>query len=287
MLNPRTLSLTAAAVTALLAGATPAAVAQSDHTSYGLTAAAFGWHDGHQEQALGAIVQLAPTPWLTLGAIPTLLRITGADGRPTNSGLTDLPVFAGVVHGFSAPWQPTLGVVGVASLPTGDASQGLGRGQSLVSAEGTLALSPLAMLTIRAGVSRLLRVGDSLPHGIATTALVGDAVLLAGARTNLSVGYALELRGDAAAAYEPARAINATVVRTLFGQTALSLSAGRTLRGAGPTWSLSLGIGTAFAGLSPVGATSPSARSSGGVTRPADGGLLPIGNTSCRLIGGC
>jgi hypothetical protein len=178
-------------------------------------------------------------------------------------------------------------VAGVVSLPTGDASQGLGRGQSLVSAQGALALSPLAPLTLRAGAGRLVRVGDAAPHGIPTTSLFGDAVLLAGARTNLSVGYTLELRGEAPPAYEPARAINAALVHTLVGPIALGVSAGRTLRGAGPTWSFALSLGTAFAGLSPVGATSPSARSAGGVTRPTGAGPLPLGGTTCRVLGGC
>jgi hypothetical protein len=276
-----------AATAALLAGVTPEADAQTDRASYGITAAAFGWHDGHEEQALGAVVQFAPAPWLTLGAVPTLLRVAGPADDPARVGLADLPVFIGVVHGFAAPWRPTFGIAGVASLPTGDASQGLGRGQSLVSAEGTVAVSPISALMLRAGASRLLRAGDSLAHGIPTTALLGDAVLLANSRTNLSVGYVLELRGGAPAGYEPARVINATIVHALAGRTALSVSAGRMLRGVGPTWSFSVGIGTAFAGLSPVGATSPGARSTGGVMRPADGGLLPIGGTSCRLSIAC
>lgn len=287
MLNTRMLSLASPALAALLALAAPAAGAQSGIASYGISAAAFGWENGHQEQALGATIQLAPAHWLTLGASPTLLRISEGNGGPTRTGFADLPLFAGVTHTFAAPWSPTLGVAGVVSLPTGDASQGLGRGQSLVSAQGALALSPLAALTIRGGVGQLLRVGDSVPHGVPTTALFGDAVLLASARTNLSVGYALELRGQAPPAYEPARAINAALVHTLVGPIALGVSAGHTLRGAGPKWSFALGLGTVFAGLSPVGATSPSARGTGGVTRPAGGGLLPSGGAPCRLLGGC
>jgi hypothetical protein len=287
MIDARTLSLASPVLAALLAIATPGAIAQSGIASYGISAAAFGWENGHHEQALGATIQLAPTRWLTLGGSPTLLRVSGGDGGPTRTGLADLPLFAGVTRNFAAPWSPTLGIAGVVSLPTGDASQGLGRGQSLVSAQGALALSPLSALTIRAGAARLLRVGDSIPHGAPTTSLFGDAVLLASARTNLSVGYALELRGQAPPAYEPARAINAALVHTLVGPIALGVSAGHTLRGAGPKWSFALGLGTVFAGLSPVGATSPSARSTGGVTRPAGGGLLPTGGASCRLLGGC
>ncbi|HEX6536940.1 MAG TPA: hypothetical protein VF041_20310 [Gemmatimonadaceae bacterium] len=253
----------------------------------GISAAAFDWTGGHAEQALGAIVQLAPTPWLVLGANPTLLRVSDPRAGDAQAGFGDLPAYAGLTHQWNAPWQPVLGVAGVVTFPTGDASRGLGRGESLVSAEGALALSPLSVLTVRGGASRLLRVGGERPTGVATTALFGDAVLLAGARSNVSIGYALELRGDAPATYDPARAISATLVHALAGQTALTLSAARTLRGAGPTWSFAIGIGSAFSGLSPVGATSPAARSSGGSMREGPGKLLPVGVPTCGLGGGC
>lgn len=288
MLHARKLSLGAAAVVVTFLGSvtTSSAAAQSSIASYGVTAAAFEWRDGHQEQALGAIVQLTPTRWLTLGASPTLLRVTAVDGRESQFGVTDLPVYAGVVHTFAAPWRPTIGVAGVASLPTGDAERGLGRGKSLLSAQGALALSPFSAVAIRAGASRLLRVGDAAPSGVPTTSLFGDVVLLAGAHTNLSVGYATELRGDAPSTYDPARAVSAAMVHSLFGPMVLGMSAGRTIQGVGPRWSFSVGIGTAFAGLSPVGATSPSARGTGGMTNPS-GALPAIGGASCRLLGGC
>ena len=286
MLDTRKTCIAIAATAALLATLSPGAGAQSSIASYGVTAAAFGWQDGHQEQALGAIIQLTPTRWLALGASPTLLRVTGVDGSESRFGLTDLPVYAGVVHTFAVPWRPTLGFAGVASLPTGNADQGLGRGKSLVSAQGALAVSPLSLITVRAGGSRLLRVGDSAPSGLPTTSLFGDVVLLASARTNLSVGYAMELRGEAPSTYDPARAINAAMVHSLFGPVVLGVSAGRTIQGMGPRWSFAVGIGTAFAGLSPVGATSPSARGAGGMTKPS-GALPTIGDASCRLLGGC
>ncbi|HEU4586184.1 MAG TPA: hypothetical protein VFR95_10560 [Gemmatimonadaceae bacterium] len=286
MLQIRKLSLGVIAASLLGSVAASRVAAQSPIASYGVTAAAFEWRDGHQEQALGAIVQLTPTHWLTLGASPTLLRVTGVDGSESQFGVTDLPVYAGVVHTFAAPWRPTIGVAGVASLPTGDAERGLGRGKSLLSAQGALAVSPFSAVALRAGASRLLRVGDAAPSGAPTTSLFGDVVLLAGARTNLSVGYATELRGDAPSTYEPARAVNAAMVHSLFGPVVLGMSAGKTVQGMGPRWSFAVGIGTAFAGLSPVGATSPSARGAGGMTNPS-GALPTIGGASCRLLGGC
>ena len=287
MLDTRMVSLATVALAALTVAVHNDVAAQSGIASYGITGATFDFHGGPQEQALGAIVQLTPAPWLVLGAIPTVLRVAGSQEGTARTGLGDLPVYAGVVHGFALPWRPTLGVTGVASLPTGNASEGLGRGQSVMSANGTLAVSPVSMITLRAGASRVLWMGDSLPHGVATTAVFGDAVLLAGSRTNLGVGYAQELRGAAPPAYTPARVIDFTVVHTLAGRASLIMSAGHTLAGFGPSWSFALGFGTAFAGLSPVGATSPSARSGGGLTQPGGAGMLPIGSAACRLDLGC
>ena len=105
MLIVRKSCLATAAAAALLTVSTSSAVAQSSIASYGVTAAAFGWQDGHQEQALGAIIQLTPTRWLALGASPTLLRVTGVNGSESRFGVTDLPVYAGVVHSFAAPWR--------------------------------------------------------------------------------------------------------------------------------------------------------------------------------------
>ena len=121
MLDTRKACIATAAAAALLVTVSPGAGAQSSTVSYGVTAAAFGFQDGHQEQALGAIIQLTPTRWLSLGASPTLLRVSAVDGSESRFGITDLPVYAGVFHSFDAPWRPTLGFAGVASLPTGDA----------------------------------------------------------------------------------------------------------------------------------------------------------------------
>jgi hypothetical protein len=96
----------------------------------------------------------------------------------------------------------------------------------------------------------------------------------------------MELRGGAPSTYDPARAINAAMVHSLFGPVALGVSAGRTIQGMGPRWSFAVGLGTAFAGLSPIGATSPSARGAGGMTNPSSA-LPVIGGASCRLLGGC
>ena len=263
--------------------------AQSSGLAVGATAASSTWDDGRREQALATVVQLAPAPWLVLGATPTVLRAQGTDGAAARVGFADLPVFAGITHAIALPLRPTLAVAGVASLPTGDTAQGLGRGTTLVSAEGTLALSPLRALTLRGGGARLVRDGGLLPAGAPRTTLFGDAVVSLGGRANASAGWAAEVDAAHDAPWPPARTVNAALVQAIAGSTSLVVSGARTLRGTGPTWSVAIGIGSAFGGVSPVGASSVRGRAPAGTSPTGGQSLLPIGRSApgCGLLGGC
>ena len=288
--HPRARAAWLGALAGLALGAAfHAAGAQPAPLAAGVTAASFSWKDGRREQAVAAVVQASPTPWLALGATPTFLRAESTDGA-ARAGLADLPVFAGVTAPLALPMRPQLGVAGVASFPTGDAERGLGRGVALVSAEATLALSPLPALTVRAGGSRLVRDGGLLPDEAPRTAAFGDAVLALGARTNASVGVAGEVDGDGAWRAARARTVNAAIVRAVAGRTMLLVTGSRTLEGVGPAWSLSLGVGTAFGGVSPVGATSVRGRLPAGTT-PTSGTGQPLGPAQggavCGLLPTC
>jgi hypothetical protein len=198
-----------------------------------------------------------------------------APGSQSQFGLADLPVYAAVVHSGRSSARPTLAVTGSASLPTGDDSRGLGRGLSLVSAELALAADPAPGLTMRGGAARLLRVGGEAPRGMVTTTLFGDVVFGSRSLTSLALGGYGELAGEAPAGYETARGLTATLARTLRGGATLMLGAGRTVAGSGPDWTISLGIGTAFGGVSPVGATAPVV-SGGGLPRTVGSGPSPL-----------
>jgi hypothetical protein len=283
---PATLGLLTGLVLAACAvslGAQPAPVAA------GVTAASFAWKDGRREQAIGTVVQVAPRPWIVFGAVPTALRVTGADGART--GLADLPVYAGVSRRLSLPLAPTVAIASVASLPTGDAERGLGRGETIIGGEATLSIAPAPRLILRGGGARLLRDGGLVPDGAPHATLFGDAVVTIGTRTNASVGYAAELGDARTSPYAPGRSLNAALVRTIAGSTALLAGAGRTLRGVGPAWSLSLGVGTAFGGVSPVGASSVRGRSPTGTT-PGSGTSAPLAPATrdpslCGLLPAC
>jgi hypothetical protein len=216
------------------------------------------------------------------GAVPTLLRAQSSPSAEARTGFADLPVYAALVHAGGGPSRPTLAVTALASIPTGDSERGLGRGASAFSGELALGIDPAPGLTVRAGGARLVRVAGESPHGIATSTLFGDVVLGSGSSTSLSLGAFGELRGEAAAAYETARGINGAVAHTLRSGPTLVLGVGHALAGDGPAWSFSLGIGTAFGGVSPVGATAPVSAASGGLPRSGRRIASPLcGITGC------
>lgn len=285
------MSLTRSLSLGILSGAVLAAAkvagAQASE-SYGLTAASFTFEDGHREQGVAAVVQLAPAPWFLLGASPTVVRAEYADGSEPAIGFADLPVYAGLTHAFALPFRPTLGVAATASLPTGDAERGFGRGKAIVGAEGALAISPLPLLTLRAGGARLIEDNGLFPADAPRTSVFGDAVLTIGPRTNASVALASDLP-PAGSQYERTRSASAAIVHALTGRTALLVGAGRRLEGYGPSWSVTIGVGSAFGGVAPIGAASTRARSVGGVRPPADGGSLTPSSGSNPLCGltGC
>lgn len=252
-----------------------AEVAAQANVTGGVMSGAFHWDDGRREEALGAVLQIAPTRWLLLGAVPTLLRARSSPSAEARLGFADLPVYAALVHVGGGALRPTMALTGTVSVPTGDREAGLGRGASVVSGELALGLDPAPGLTVRGGAARLLRVAGESPRGIATSTLFGDVVLGSGSPTNLSFGAFGELRGDAPDSYEPARGLSGAIAHTLRSGPTLLLGVGRALAGVGPTWSFSLGIGTAFGGVTPVGATAPLSRTTGGLTRP-NGGIAPV-----------
>ena len=255
-------------------------VAAQAKVTGGLTSAAFGWEDGRREQALGAVLQVSPAPWLVLGAVPTLLRAQSSPAGDSRTGFADLPVYAALVHAGSGAARPAVALTGVLSVPTGDRERGLGRGASVFSGELAFGIDPMPGLTVRAGGARLLRIAGQTPHGTATSTLFGDVVLGSGSLTNLTLGAFGELRGDAPSAYEPARGVSAAIAHTLRSGPTVMLGAGRSIAGVGPAWSFSLGIGTAFGGVAPVGATAPLSRGAAGLPRSRGG--LP---TLCSVTG--
>src|SRR5213593_3114611 len=100
---------------------------------------------GHRsEQVVSGVLEYEPSSWLSLYVNPAVLHVSDSTSRGTvsSSGLGDLPVVAAVSRTFLTPWSPTLGAALVAVLPTGNASCGLGNGQTAAGMDLGLALSP-------------------------------------------------------------------------------------------------------------------------------------------------
>ena len=109
----------------------PCATAQS-RLEAGVSAGAVKLTDQRAEQALSAILEYLPYPWLSLSAIPSLLHISDqVSGRSVSSnGPGDVPVVAAASHAFATPGTPSVGAALMVVLPAGNAACGLGSGQT-------------------------------------------------------------------------------------------------------------------------------------------------------------
>src|SRR5256712_3531763 len=96
------------------------------------------------EDAVSGVLGWEPSSWLSVSAIPAVLHVSDSTSRGTfsSSGLGDLPVVAAVSRTFPTPWSPTLGAALVAVLPTGNASCGLGNGQTAAGIDLGVGVSP-------------------------------------------------------------------------------------------------------------------------------------------------
>ena len=268
---PRTIVLAALAVglaaapaaaqrSSSAAPAAPADTSERDErpprAAYGITAGSLDLGDGAHEQAVSAILQLQPLPWLTLSASPgygrvqtTLDAVNGPSGSVSRHGPTDVPFGLGVAHGFEdLAWSPSLyGSLGATFAPHD--STGVGLGRSSAEAGFGVGVSPREGLDFSVGASRPLTSNSG------NGSLSLESALSLG-RATASLGLSAEV-GTPDSGATLSRSLAAGVAYGLAGPLTLVLDAGKGLTTDAPGWSFSVGIGTAFAGLSPVSATSP------------------------------
>jgi hypothetical protein len=249
--------------------------------SYGLTVGAAKLSDVRTQRGVTAVLQYQVGSWLTLSAIPAYVHVS--NGTLASTGLGDLPLVAGAAHTFAGAWSPTLGAALVATLPTGNAACGLGTGQTSWGVNAGVGLAP----------SDAWRLSVSGSHGF--SGLGTQSALTAPQATSLAFEAAFavaprwildgSLGGDVGhvdSTQALARTAGAGVSYAVAGPLALTLDLAHGLTSASPQWVVSLGIGTAFSGVSPVAPTSSLRRLrdsfSGGVSR--GGGMGKIG--ACR-----
>lgn len=211
------------------------------------------------EQVVNGVLEYEPSSWLSLYAIPAVLHVSDSTSRGTvsSSGLGDLPVVAAVSRTFPTRWSPTLGAALVAVLPTGSASCGLGNGQAAAGVDLGVGLSP-GRAHLSADASRSVSgvsAQSSLDAPKATTLRVEGGYDVSPRWTWIaSVGVDV---GTADSTQALSRVIGVGVRHTLAGPLMVTVDGSHGLSAASPQWALSVGLGTAFAGSSPVAPTTP------------------------------
>ena len=259
-----------------------ATVASAQSLSAGMTMGLARFSAAQSEQTLTAIVQAHPRSWLTVSAIPSLVRLS--DSGVAHGGLGDLPLVAAADHSFSGAWSPVIGAALTASLPTGNASCGLGSGTTGFGIDGGIAVAPADQWQLSAGASHSLGgVGAqstlSAPHA---TAVRLESAYSVTDRWTTSLGFGADV-GSSDSTQALSRVLGAGVSYRFAGNLALTADATRGLTHASPQWVLSVGFGTAFVGASPVNPTSTLRRLRagfvGGVRRMRSANKA--GTTSC------
>src|SRR6266702_4291353 len=202
----------------LVAVASP--VAAQSPIGVGTSAGVVKLTDQRSEEALSGVLEYQPNPWLSLYAIPAVLHLSdNVNGRPvSSSGLGSGQTAAGLDLGVAiSPRQAHLAV---------DASRSL----SGVSAQSSLDAPKATALHFEAGY-------DVAPRWTWTA----------------SVG--VDVGSDSTQALS--RVIGAGVRHTLAHSLMVTIDGSHGLTAASPRWILSVGVGTAFGGSSPVTPTTP------------------------------
>ena len=240
----------------LVAVASP--VAAQSPIGVGTSAGVVKLTDQRSEEALSGVLEYQPNPWLSLYAIPAVLHLSdNVNGRPvSSSGLGDLPLVVATSYAFPTPGSPTVGAALVTVLPTGNAACGLGSGQTAAGLDLGVAISPRqAHLAVDASRSLSGVSAQSSLDAPKATALHVEAGYDVAPRWTWTASVGVDVGSDSTQALS--RVIGAGVRHTLAHSLMVTIDGSHGLTAASPRWILSVGVGTAFAGSSPVTPTTP------------------------------
>jgi len=263
-------------VTGLTLGAVPLAAQAS--LSGGVTLGSAKLSDRRSERALSGVLQLQATPWLSFSLVPSFVHVTDIvkGSAVSSNGVGDLPFSAALIHTFAAPHAPTIAAALTIVLPTGNAACGLGNGVTSEGLDVGLGASPNARLHLSADASRSLSTVSSqstLSAPRATSLLLGGGYDVARSwRADLSLGIDV---GQVDSTQALSRVVGGGVSHRLSNALALTLDGSVGLTAGSPKWVLSVGLGSVFAGTSPVGLSAPLRRLKSGFT----GGVNRQGGT--------
>ena len=265
-------------VTCLTLGAV--SLAAQSQVSAGVTVGSAKLTDQRSERALSGVLQLQATPWLSLSTVPSFVHVRDIvkGSAVSSNGIGDLPFSAAVTQAFPAPHAPTIAAALTLVLPTGNAACGLGNGVTSEGLDIGLGASPNAKLHLSADASRSLSHASSqstLSAPRATSLLFGGGYDVAPDwRADLSLGIDV---GQSDSTQALSRVVGGGVSHRL-GSMALTLDGSVGLTPGSPKWVLSLGLGSVFAGTSPVGLSAPLRRLksgfTGGVNRQSGSGKI-------------
>ncbi len=245
----------------------------------GIGVGAMHYHGGRNTSGVAATLQYSPQTWLTLSATPGLGHTSL--GRTSSSGLTDMPLSVGASHAVGdLPLSPSISGSLYTSLSFADTTKPLGVGRNTVGASAYLSAWATDQLNLTAGGS----------HPLTSNAGNGSITLESAyslGKTTPNFGFTSEVgRADSGATL--ARSLAAGVAIAVSGPLTLTIDGTHGLTTGAPTWTFSVGLGTAFAGVNPLNASSPLRRLKGvlgsNVSSTSSG---KSGSGSCKQRGTC
>ena len=214
----------------------------------GIGAGVIHFNSGRSESAISATLQYSPNPWLTFSAAPGFGRSTLA--KASSSGLTDLPLTAGVIHMFSdVPCSPSIAGSLYTSISMGGSTSALGVGHTVFGASAAVSGWVTDQLNLSASGSHPLNAGGG-NSSIDLAAAYSLGVPMA------TLGFSSEV-GRADSATTLARSIAGGLAFAVAGPLALTIDGSHGLTSGAPSWTFSVGLGTAFSGISPLNPSSP------------------------------
>ena len=254
----------------------------SPQFSTGVTAGAMSFTGGRNEQALSILLQLRPVSWLSFSAAPGFGRTTL--GTLSSQGLTDMPLASAAQYSApSFPWSPAFTGSLSTVLSTGQSGSTLGIGRTSMAAGAGLSVSPVSHTYLSADASRPITTGTG--NGSADVWISRSL-----GRITPSFGYSAEI-GSADSAATLARSIAGGFAFSIAYPITLAIDGSHGLSSGAPKWAVSLSLGTAFTGISPMSGGSIFGRLKNAfgsrATSSSGYSKTPNSGTSCKRLGTC
>jgi hypothetical protein len=265
----------------LLAQSTSESAERPPAFATGISAGAMRYAGGRTEQATTLVLQLQPLRWLSFSAAPGYGRTSF--GTTSRTGLTEMPLSAGAMYsGDDFPWSPSV-AASLSSTFAPDSAMAVGASQHAYEAEVSVNGSPIDPLTLGLAWSHPLTVESGNPSLRLESALsLGRATATLGVNSELG-------RPDSGTVLS--RSVAGGAAFSLVGPLTLTIDASHGISGSAPSWTFSVGLGSAFAGVSPLNATSALKRLKKSLGSNVSGtsgyGNSSGGSRSCKHTGTC